>query len=139
MFFGHTQISRENTDDVSDGSGQANRSSPSDENPDEEEELDSLSTNSKQTSNDNIPENTASSPKPLRRKKVKKSLKKKYSCLLCGDRFSTSDRLEFHMKSHKVNAVKSPNPSSKEEGQKVPLMFSSIINGVCLDIRIPRV
>ncbi|XP_057202715.1 uncharacterized protein zgc:66474 isoform X2 [Triplophysa rosa] len=115
---GLSQISRENTGDVSDGSGQANRSRPSAENPAEEQELDSVSTNSNQTSNANVPENIASNPEPLQRKKVKKGLKKKYNCSMCGDRFSTSERLEFHMNSHEVNAVKSPNPPSKEEGQK---------------------
>lgn len=94
---------------------------------------------SNQTSNAKVPENIASNPEPLQRKKVKKGLKKKYNCSMCGDRFSTSERLEFHIKSHKVNAEMSPNPPSKEEGQKVPFTFSSIINGVCLDIRIPRV
>ncbi|XP_056607830.1 uncharacterized protein zgc:66474 isoform X3 [Triplophysa dalaica] len=113
---GFSQISRENTGDVSDGSGQTNRSRPSAEHEAEEQELDSVSISSNQTSK--VQENIASNPEPLQRKKVKKGLKKKYNCSMCGDRFSTSERLEFHIKSHEVNAENSPNPPSREEGQK---------------------
>ncbi|KAA0705872.1 hypothetical protein E1301_Tti004634 [Triplophysa tibetana] len=116
---GFSQISRENTGDVSDGSGQTNRSRPSAEYPAEEQELDSVSTSSHQTSNAKVPENIASNPESFPHKKVKKGLKKKYNCSMCGDRFSTSERLEFHIKSHEENAEKTPNPPSKEGQKKV--------------------